>query len=78
VGAGARILLSADLYIPGMLRMCKKRPADLTNVNSGMPWSPMDLADPYDLVETTSVADIADYLCRDVDEVERKIASLRH
>jgi hypothetical protein len=25
----------------------------------------------YELVETTSVADIADYLCRDVDEVER-------
>jgi hypothetical protein len=70
VGAGARILLSADLYIPGMLRM--------TNVNSGMPWSPMDLADPYELVETTSVADIADYLCHEVDEVERKIASLRH
>jgi hypothetical protein len=31
----------SDLYIPGMLRM--------TNVNSGMPWSPMDLADPYEL-----------------------------
>ena len=38
-------------YIPAMLRMRKKPPADMPQVNSGKPWSEMDLADLADCLE---------------------------
>jgi hypothetical protein len=66
-------------YILGMLRMRKKPPADLPNVNAGEPWSAMDLADLDELLtDGVRAREIANYLCRDVDEVEAKIASLRN
>jgi hypothetical protein len=62
-----------------MLSMRKKPPADLPNVNAGEPWSAMDMADLDELLTGgTPAAEIASYLCRDVDEVEAKIASLRN
>jgi hypothetical protein len=43
-------------------------------INSGKPWSAMDMADLFDFHETgSSAADIADYLCRTVEEVQAKI-----
>ena len=61
-----------------MLRMRKKPPADLPNVNAGEPWSAMDLADLDGLLtDGVPTKEIASYLCRDVDEVEAKIAERR-
>jgi hypothetical protein len=57
-----------------MLRMHPKPPAGLPMINAGKPWSAMDMADLFDFHETgSSVADIADYLCRSVEEVQAKI-----
>ena len=43
-------------------------------INAGKDWSPMDMEDLFDFHETGSpVAEIADYLCRTVDEVQAKI-----
>jgi hypothetical protein len=65
-------------YISGMLRMRPKPPAGLPTVNSRTPWSEMDLADLQELLrDRRSVAEIADFLCREVDEVEDKIARPR-
>jgi hypothetical protein len=70
---------SCPPYILVMLRMRKKPPADLPNVNAGKPWSAIDLADLDELLTNgTPAAEIASYLCRDVDEVEAKIASRRN
>jgi hypothetical protein len=61
-----------------MLRLRKRPPANMPDINSGKPWSEMDLADLDEfLADGKSAAFIADYLCRDVDEVEAKIAELR-
>jgi len=47
------------------------------NLNTGKPWSDMDLADlAHDLMLGTSIEAIADFLCRDLDEVRDKIAAL--
>jgi len=60
-----------------MLRMRKKPPAGLPNINGGKEWSDMDLADLWQcLADGARAGDIADFLCRDVDEVKRKIAEL--
>jgi hypothetical protein len=65
-------------YISGMLRMRPKPPAGLPTINSGTPWSNMDMADLQELLrDRRSVAEIADFLCREVDEVEDKITRLR-
>ena len=57
-----------------MLRMRKRPPADLPMINSDKPWSAMDMEDLFDFYESgTPVADIADYLCRTVEEVQAKI-----
>jgi nucleoside-diphosphate-sugar epimerase len=65
-------------YIPGMLRLRKKPPAGIPNINAGQPWSDMDLADLNELVrEKRPVEAIADFLCRPVAEVEAKLAELR-
>jgi hypothetical protein len=70
---------AASLDISGMLRMRKKPPSDRPNINSGQPWSEMDMADLFEMQESgVPVEKIADYLCREVDEVQAKIASLRN
>jgi hypothetical protein len=57
-----------------MLRLRKKPSANMPDINSGKPWSPMDMADLFDFHETgRSAADIADYLCRTPEEVQAKI-----
>ena len=66
-----------------MLRMRKKPPSARPDINSGKPWSAMDMEDLFDFHESGSpVEDIAHYLCREVaevqakiDEVERRIAA---
>jgi hypothetical protein len=59
-----------------MLRLRKKPPTGLPAINSGSPWSPADLAELDELLaEGMSAKDIAAYLCRTVDEVERQIAA---
>jgi hypothetical protein len=59
--------------------MRPKPPADRPNINPGKPWSAFDMDELEELLEhRRSVADIADFLCRDVDEVEAKIASIRN
>jgi hypothetical protein len=56
-----------------MLRMRKKPPSDRTNINSGQR-STMDMADLFDMHESGMPVDqIADYLCREIDEVQTKI-----
>ena len=61
-----------------MLRMRKKPPADMPNINSGKPWSEMDLDDLTNcLMLREPVEQIADFLCRDIEEVEAKVAELR-
>jgi hypothetical protein len=43
-------------------------------INAGQPWSAMDMADLFDMHESgMPVEKIADYLCREVDEVQAKI-----
>jgi hypothetical protein len=58
-------------YISGMLRMRKKPPEGQPNINSGTPWSAMDVADLEELLGMgRPIEAVASYLCRDVDEVE--------
>ena len=62
-----------------MLRMRPKPPAELPTINAGQPWSAMDMADLEEfLANGAPPAEIAEYLCRDLGEVEAKIASLRN
>jgi hypothetical protein len=59
--------------------MRKKPPDGLPTINSGQPWSADDLADIEEmLMQGRPVAEIAAYLCREIVEVECKIASMRH
>ena len=54
--------------------MRKKPPADFPDINAGDPWSETDIADLDELLsDGMPVAEIASYLCRTVEEVERKI-----
>jgi hypothetical protein len=47
------------------------------NLNEGKPWSDMDLVDLRNsLAQGSSVAYIAEFLCRSEDEVREKIAEL--
>lgn len=47
------------------------------NVNSGKPWSPVDLYDlRAGLERGTPIDEVADFLCRDVPEVRAKAAQL--
>jgi hypothetical protein len=56
------------------LRLRKRPPSGLEMINAGKPWSPMDMEDLIDFYESGSpVAEIADYLCRTVEEVQAKI-----
>ncbi len=53
------------------------RGGPLVNINSGMPWSEMDIEDlRQSFAYGNSVAETADVLCRDVEEVEEKLADL--
>ena len=64
-------------YLIHMLRMRKKPPAGLTNINCGKPWSKMDLADLKQcLALGDSAKAIADFLCREPGEVRAKIEEL--
>jgi hypothetical protein len=48
------------------------------NLNEGKPWSDMDLVDLRNsLAMDSSVAYIADFLCRSEKEVREKIAELK-
>ena len=61
-----------------IFRSCCTCANDMPNVNSGKPWSEMDIRDlKVALQYNRTVAEIADFLCRDVEEVEAKIAELR-
>jgi hypothetical protein len=58
----------------GMLRLRKKPAAGFPMINAGKPWSAMDMADLFDMHESgMPVAELAEYLCREVDEVQAKI-----
>ena len=47
------------------------------NLNTGTPWSEWALADlKYSMEQGDSVEEIADFLCRDVEEVRKKIAEI--
>jgi hypothetical protein len=51
--------------------MRKKPPAGMPNINSGQPWSEMDLFDLRNSLEHgSSIEEVAEFLCRDVEEVE--------
>ncbi len=55
----------------------KKPPAGAPNISSGKPWSKLDLQDlRYCLAAGEPLEAIADFLCRDVDEVRAKVAEL--
>ena len=57
-----------------MLRMRPKPPEGLPTINAGKPWSDDDLADMQMLLmEHRSVREIAEYLGREVLEIEAKI-----
>ena len=56
----------------------KKPPAGLPNINRGTPWSTFDLEDLDELVrDGRPVEQIAEYLARDAEEIEAKIAERR-
>ena len=58
-----------------MLRMRKKPPEGLPILNAGKPWSEDDLADLNEMMLRGRTArEIAEYLQREVLEVEAKIA----
>ncbi len=47
------------------------------NLNSCRPWSDMDDGDIRELHSELSLCELADYLCRDAEEVQARIAELR-
>jgi hypothetical protein len=50
----------------------------MANLNSGKEWSPMDLADLQNsLAQRHSLEEVAQFLCRDVGEVQATMAELR-
>ena len=61
-----------------MLRMRPKPPAGRETINAGEPWTEMDMSDLRELIrQRRSIAEIAEFLCREVEEVEAKAAELR-
>jgi hypothetical protein len=55
----------------------KKPQADTSNINTGTPWSDFDLEDlRYWLAAGEGAEQIADFLCRSVEEVRAKTAEL--
>jgi hypothetical protein len=61
-----------------MLRMRPKPPVGLPTINSDKPWSAMDMDDFDELLhQDTPIDEIAEFLCRELGEVEAKVAELR-
>jgi hypothetical protein len=61
-----------------MLRMRPKPPAGLPTINAGPPWTEMDLSDFKALIrERRSIVEIAEFLGREIEEVEAKAANLQ-
>lgn len=49
----------------------------MADINSGKEWSAMDLADLHSgLVDGRSLEELAQFLCRDVQEVQAKMREL--
>jgi hypothetical protein len=49
----------------------------MNNINTRKPWSAMDMADlENDVRLGTPIEMIAEFMCRDIDEVQAKIAEL--
>ena len=49
----------------------------MADINSGKEWSAIDLADLHNgLVQGYSLEELAQFLCRDVQEVQAKMAEL--
>jgi hypothetical protein len=49
----------------------------MADINSGKEWSPMDLFDLQHSIESgRSLEEVAQFLCRDVQEVQAKMAEL--
>jgi len=46
------------------------------NINTGKPWSEMDLRDVRDYASTMTISQLADYLCRSEQEVVNKLKEL--
>ena len=46
------------------------------NINSGKPWSEMDLRDIRDYARTMTISQLADFLCRSEQEVVDKLKEL--
>ena len=64
-------------YLIHMSYLRKKPPAGAPNINSGMPWTELDLQDlRYCLAAGDPPEAIADFLCRNVDEVRAKTVEL--
>ena len=59
-----------------MLYLRKKPPADAPNINTGKPWSALDLQYLRCLAAGEPAEKIADFLCRDVAEVRAKTAEI--
>jgi nucleotide-binding universal stress UspA family protein len=61
-----------------MLRMRPKPPAGLPTINSGKPWSAMDMDDLDELLrQDAPIDEIAEFLCRELGEVEAKVDEFR-
>jgi hypothetical protein len=61
----------------GVARSGALKRSDEMNINSGKPWSEMDLWDlTNSLAYGSTVEEVADFLCRDVEEVRDKVAEL--
>jgi hypothetical protein len=60
-------------YISGMLPMRKKPPEGMPNIHSGEPGADMNLFHLRNSLERgRSIEELADFLCRDVEEVETR------
>jgi hypothetical protein len=58
--------------------MRPKPPAGLPTINHGKPWSVMDMDDLEELLrQDEPIDEIAEFLCRELGEVEAKVDELR-
>jgi hypothetical protein len=52
-----------------MMRMRPKRPTGMPNINSGKPWSAMDIQGLEDFLwQDVPIGEIAHFRCRDMDQ----------
>jgi hypothetical protein len=60
---------SGPFSISGMMRMRPKRPTGMPNINSGKPWSAMDIQGLEDFLwQDVPIGEIAHFRCRDMDQ----------